>query len=244
VYPISIDHREPVGEPASAPLAAHRIARLGALDAASLCHVRLRRRLFLPRDAGGLRRGLRLKRDGPAYDWNGPHPVQPMVRDGRLIRLRSGAHGRALSCRRLHDKAVTATPQQMAATTTAKRGSRWMLNGSRSSVIAWEADRPCESAFRWRAHFRFGEPVISVATDWAFWGHVSDSSARVGRSSHSTQNRRKLPYFPQFVRAIDHAMVADQFLGEVGRRMPVNERVRSASRFNATMRAAILILAD
>jgi hypothetical protein len=92
--------------------------------------------------------------------------------------------------------------------------------------------------------FRFGEPVISVATDWAFWGHVSDSSARVGRSSHSTQNRRKLPYFPQFVRAIDHAMVADQFLGEVGRRMPVNERVRSASRFNATMRAAILILAD
>ena len=35
-------------------------------------------------------------------------------------------------------KAVIATAQQMAATTTANRVSRWMLNGSRSSVIAWE----------------------------------------------------------------------------------------------------------
>ena len=94
----------PVGEPASAPLAAHRIARLGAFDAASLCHVRPRLRLFLRRDAGGLRRGLRLKRDGPAYDWNGPHRVLSMVRDGRLIRPGSGPHGSALSCGRLHDK--------------------------------------------------------------------------------------------------------------------------------------------
>jgi hypothetical protein len=43
-------------------------------------------------------------RDGPAYDWNGPHRVQSMVRDGRFIRLRRGARGRALSCGRLHDE--------------------------------------------------------------------------------------------------------------------------------------------
>jgi hypothetical protein len=39
-------------------------------------------------------------------------------------------------------KAVIATAQQMAATTTAKSVSRWILNGSRSSIIAWELGQP------------------------------------------------------------------------------------------------------
>jgi hypothetical protein len=131
----------PVGEPASASLAAHRIARLSAFDAASLCHVRLRRWLFLPRDAGGLRRGLRLKRDGPAYDWNDPHRVQSMVGDGRLIRLRSGAHGSALSCGRLHDKSGDRDTAADGRNTDGKKGQpldaqwfsllrhRWEANG-------------------------------------------------------------------------------------------------------------------
>jgi hypothetical protein len=39
-------------------------------------------------------------------------------------------------------------------------------------------------------------------------------------------------------------MAAGRFLGQAGCRMPVKtNEVRSASRFNATMRAAILILA-
>jgi hypothetical protein len=99
----------PVGEPAAASLAAHRIARLGAFGAASLCRVRLRRRLLslLRRGAGGRRRWLRrlrLKRDGPADDWNGSHRVLWMVRDGRFVRLRRDVHGCASSCGRLHDE--------------------------------------------------------------------------------------------------------------------------------------------
>jgi len=39
-------------------------------------------------------------------------------------------------------KAVTAIAQQMAATTTAKRGSRWTRNGSCSCVITWELGQP------------------------------------------------------------------------------------------------------
>jgi len=47
---------------------------------------------------------LRLKRDGPADDWNGAHRMQSMVGDERFIRLRSGARWRALSCGRLRDE--------------------------------------------------------------------------------------------------------------------------------------------
>jgi hypothetical protein len=96
----------PVCEPPSAPLAAHRIARRGAFGAASLCRIGLGRQLlFLRRDAGGRRRWLRLERDGPADDGNGPDRMQLMVRGGKFIHFRSAAHRRALCCGRLlHDK--------------------------------------------------------------------------------------------------------------------------------------------
>jgi|SRR6476661_6074171 len=94
-----------VGEPVTAPLATHRIARLGAFGAAALGRwVRFRwRQLLFLHDVGRLRR-LRLKRDGPADDWNGAHRMQSMVGDERFIRLRSGARWRALSCGRLRDE--------------------------------------------------------------------------------------------------------------------------------------------
>ena len=63
-------------------------------------------------------------------------------------------------------------------------------------------------------------------------------------SLSSAQNRRKPHLFPLLVRAADQAMAAGRFLGEAGGRMPVKtNEVRLASRLNATMRAAILILA-
>jgi hypothetical protein len=44
--------------------------------------------------------------------------------------------------------------------------------------------------------------------------------------------------------AVDQAVVADRFPAKVGRRMPATtNELRSAPRFNATMCAAILILA-
>jgi hypothetical protein len=108
----------------------------------------------------------------------------------------------------------------------------------------WEANRPRESAFLKRAHFSFREPAISVPMDWHFEGVFLTVLREMAGTVLGAKQAEPALFFPLLVRAIDQAMVADQFLGEVGRRMPVNERVRSASRFNATMRAAILILAD
>jgi len=56
--------------------------------------------------------------------WNGPHRVQPIRRDGRFTRSRSG------DCTM---KAVIATAQHMAATRMAKRVTGLLLSGSRSS---------------------------------------------------------------------------------------------------------------
>jgi hypothetical protein len=129
----------PVGEPASAPPAAHRIVRLGAFGAAVLCQVWLGRRLLFLRSAGGPRRWLRLKRDGSAYHWNGPYRVRVMVRDRRCFL--SGAHGRALSCGRLHDESGDRDSAADGRDNDGKKGQP-MLNGSRSSVIAWELGQP------------------------------------------------------------------------------------------------------
>jgi hypothetical protein len=80
--------------------------------------------------------------------------------------------------------------------------------------------------------------------DWHFEGVFLTVLREMAGTVLGAKQAEPALFFPLLVRAIDQAMVADQFLGEVGRRMPVNERVRSASRVNATMRAAILILAD
>ena len=177
---------------------------------------------------------------------NGPHLVQSMVRDGRLIRLRNGAHGSALSCGRLHDKSGDRDSAADGRDNHGKKGhpldAQWFSllrhrAGARPTGLANQ--RSCgELTFRFEnLPYRFRRI-----------GHFEGVSLTVLREMAGHRPRRKTggtrPFFPLLVHAIDQAMVADQFLGEVGRRMPVNERVRSPSRFNATMRVAILILAD
>jgi hypothetical protein len=86
-------------------------------------------RSLCPRGSGKTRRG------GPAED-NGPVPMRSMVRDGRFIHLHSGAlMGRALFRGRLHNEAVIATAQHVAATMPRSFSRCMLLNGSRSSVI-------------------------------------------------------------------------------------------------------------
>jgi hypothetical protein len=231
----------PVGEPTSASLAAHRIARLGAFDAASLCRVRIRRRLFLRSVAGGLRRWLRLKRDGPAYNWNGPHRVQSMVHDGRLIRLRSGAHGRALSCGRLHDKSGG---RDSAADGRDNYGKKEQpLDAQGFSLLRHRAGARPTGLANQRSYgeltFRFG----NLPYRFRRIRHFEGVSLTVLREMAGHRPRRKTggncPFSPG-----SFAPSAPRFLGKVSRRMPVNEQVRSASRFNATMHATILILAN
>jgi hypothetical protein len=62
-----------------------------------------------------------------------------MVRDRRCFL--SGAHGRALSCGRLHDESGDRDSAADGRDNDGKKGQP-MLNGSRSSVIAWELGQP------------------------------------------------------------------------------------------------------
>jgi len=91
--------------------------------------------------------------------WNGPHRVQPIRRDGRFTRSRSG------DCTM---KAVIATAQHMAATRMAKRVTGLLLSDSRSSGgtglrltsraigLARVRDRWCRAAARAGADFAPG----------------------------------------------------------------------------------------